>query len=138
MLWLSIIGMPSQYREMLQIEKLLKENVKMGKFILKISMLLFLLLFGVILGMQLANQNMKKMQGYDDPKMYEAFTIDQQDDGDINATVLGNQVSTTDLEEKKKEMEEWKAFNVLSSAGKGISDTLTGLFKGMAGMISDE
>lgn len=110
----------------------------MGKFILKVSMLLFLLLFGVILGMQLANQNMKKMQGYDDPKMYEAFTIDKQEDGEINATVLGNQVSTTDLEEKKKDMEEWKAFNVLSSAGKGISNVFTGLFKGMADIISEE
>jgi hypothetical protein len=110
----------------------------MGKFILKVSMLFFLLLFGVILGMQLANQNMKKMQGYDDPKMYEAFTIDKQEDGEINATVLGNQVSTTDLEEKKKEMEEWKAFNVLSSAGKGISNAFTGLFQGMADIISEE
>lgn len=110
----------------------------MGKFILKVSALLFLLFFGIILGMQLANQNMKKMQGYDDPKMYEALTIDKQEDGEINATVLGNQISTTDLEEKKKEMEEWKAFNALSSAGKGISNTFTSIFKGMAGMISDE
>ena len=110
----------------------------MGKFILKVSALLFLLFFGIILGMQLANQNMKKMQGYDDPKMYEALTIDKQEDGEINATVLGNQLSTTDLEEKKKEMEEWKAFNVLSSAGKGIAETFTSIFEGMAGMISDE
>ena len=110
----------------------------MVKFILKVSTLLFLLFFGVILGMQLANQNMKKMQGYDDPKMYEALTIDKQEDGEINATVLGRQVSTTDLEEKKEEMEEWKAFNMLSSVGKGISETCTNIFKGMAGIISDE
>ena len=110
----------------------------MVKFILKVSTLIFLLFFGVILGMQLANQNMKKMQGYDDPNMYEALTIDKQEDGEINATVLGNQVSTTDLEEKKEKMEEWKAFNILSGVGKGISETFTGIFKGMADIISDE
>lgn len=101
-------------------------------------MLSLLLLFGVIFGMQLANQNMKKMQGYDDPKMYEAFTIDKENNGEVKASLLGNQFSTKDIEEKKQEMEEWKAFNAFSSAGKGISKACTSVFESLAKVISNE
>ena len=110
----------------------------MGKFIWKASLLILLLFFGVILGMQYANQNMKEMQGYDDPKMYEAFTVEKEGDGEINATMLGQDISMADIEEKKEEMEEWKAYNVLSSAGKGISNACTGIFQGLADLISNE
>ncbi|KMY43707.1 hypothetical protein AC622_05160 [Bacillus sp. FJAT-27916] len=110
----------------------------MGKFIWKTSLLVLLLFFGVILGMQFANQNMKKMQGYEDPRMYEAFTVKKEGEGEINATVLGKEVSTGDIEKKKEEMEEWKAYNALSSAGKGISSACTDIFQGLAKLISDE
>ncbi|WP_455662582.1 DUF3679 domain-containing protein [Pradoshia sp.] len=110
----------------------------MGKFIWKTCLLVLLLFFGVILGMQYANQNMKKMQGYDDPKMYEAFAVEKESDGEVKATVLGNRVSTGDIEEKKEEMEEWKAYNAVSSVGKGISNACTGVFQGLAKLISDE
>ena len=77
----------------------------MGKFIWKASLLILLLFFGVILGMQYANQNMKEMQGYDDPKMYEAFTVEKEGDGEINATMLGQDISMADIEEKKVKLD---------------------------------
>ena len=110
----------------------------MGKFLWKTSLLVLLLFFGVILGMQYANKNMKEMRGYDDPKMYEAFAVEKESEGEINATVLGKEISTADIEEKKEEMEEWKAYNAISSAGKGISNACTGIFQGLAKLISDE
>ena len=110
----------------------------MGKFIWKTSLLVLLLFFGVILGMQYANQNMKKMQGYEDPKMSEAFAVQEESKGKINATLLGENITTDDMEEKKEEIEDWKAYHALSSAGKGISNACTSIFQGLANLISNE
>lgn len=110
----------------------------MGRFLLKTGLMMLLLLFGIIFGMQQANQNMKKMQGYDDPTMYSAFSLDKLDNGDLQAQLMGNKITVEDIETKKEKMEEWKTFNLFSSAGKGLSDLFTGLFKGLASMLDSQ
>ncbi|WP_153123355.1 YqxA family protein [Peribacillus tepidiphilus] len=99
----------------------------MVKFMLKCFLLVFVLFFGVLFGMQQANDGMKKMKGYNDPQLYSAFQVKEGKSG-TEASVLGQKVTSHDLEQKKKQLEEMKAFNMFSSIGKKISDVVTNLF----------
>jgi hypothetical protein len=104
-----------------------KEQWKMIRFFMKCFLFTTVLLIGVILGMQLANDGMKKMKGYDDPRFAGAFLISQTDKGEVEASVLGEKV--TNLEEKQKKLEEMEAFNLLSSIGKKLAQGMQSLFQ---------
>lgn len=94
----------------------------MAKFMMKTFMLTTLLLFGVLLGMQLANDGMIKMKGYKDPELSSAFTVSQTKEGEVEASVLGSKVRTMDLQQKQQQLEEHKAFNFFSSFGRKFAD----------------
>ncbi|MFC3882984.1 YqxA family protein [Bacillus songklensis] len=96
----------------------------MIKFMMKSFMLTTILLFGVLLGMQLANNGMIKMKGYEDPEFLSAFTVSQTKEGEIKASVLGSKVRTLDLQQKQEQLEERKAFNFFSSFGKKFADAV--------------
>ncbi|RFU71668.1 DUF3679 domain-containing protein [Peribacillus saganii] len=107
----------------------------MIRFYLKCFLLLGVLFFVVIFGMQHANQGMKKMKGYDDPSLYGAFTVEEYGKGGVEASILGQKVTSHDIEEKKKTLEEMKAYNFLSHLGKKLSGTISGGIKKMLDMI---
>ncbi|MGM7721059.1 YqxA family protein [uncultured Metabacillus sp.] len=90
----------------------------MVKFMFKCFVLCSVLLFGVLIGMQQANQGMIKMRGYDDPELQSAFQINNEQKGDIEASILGNKVTGQDLQEKQEQLEKIEAFNFFSQIGK--------------------
>ncbi|WP_409297586.1 YqxA family protein [Peribacillus sp. SCS-26] len=93
----------------------------MVRFSFKVLMLILVLFFGVLLGMQHANQSMKKMKGYDDPSLDSAFSIHENKSGK-QASILGETVTGGDLAEKKQKLEEMKAYNFFSQTGRKISE----------------
>ena len=96
----------------------------MVKFMMKTFMLTTILLFGVLLGMQLANDGMIKMKGYKDPDFSSAFTVSQTKEGEVEASVLGSKVRARDLQQKQQELEDHKAFNFFSSFGRRFADMI--------------
>lgn len=99
----------------------------MVKFTIKCFMLATVLLIGVLFGMQLANEGLLKMKGYDDPNFSNAFVISGTKEGDVEAAILGTKVRTLDLQQKQQELEERKAFNVFSSIGRKLADSVHSL-----------
>lgn len=97
----------------------------MAAFTLRFFFLVVILLFGVLLGMQQANNGMIQMKGYEDPDLKNAFTIQGGSGNENEASVLGHEVNTTDLEEKQKKLEEVEAFNIFSRTGKALADGIT-------------
>ncbi|MGG3469362.1 DUF3679 domain-containing protein [Neobacillus pocheonensis] len=94
----------------------------MKMFMVKSFAIAALMFISVLAGMQLANDGIHKMKGYDDPSFQNAISIDETD----HATFLGNDISSHDIEAKKKKLEEISAFNFFSSMGKKLSDGLAG------------
>ncbi|MDF9760504.1 hypothetical protein OKW24_002277 [Peribacillus simplex] len=94
----------------------------MVRFWLKCTGIVLVLFLGVLIGMQQANDGMKKMKGYEDPSLNSAFIINQSDKGEMEADILGQKVTSHDLETKKEKLEEMKAFNFFSSIGKALGD----------------
>lgn len=109
----------------------------MLRFSFKCFLIVLVLFFGVLLGMQQANTGMKKMKGYNDPSLYNAFTVTESDEGDIHASILGETVTSHDLAKKKEKLEEMKAYNFFSSVGKGMSEAVSSVFKKAFQFISD-
>jgi hypothetical protein len=97
----------------------------MVRFTLKCTFVLLVLFLGVLIGMQTANDGIKKMKGYDDPALASAFEVNQSDQGEMEASVLGEKVTSHDLEQKKERLEEMKAYNVFSTIGKKLGEALT-------------
>ncbi|MDT2045405.1 hypothetical protein CHN50_07055 [Priestia aryabhattai] len=95
----------------------------MVKFMMKSLLLSVVLLFGVLLGMQTAQQGLIKMKGYDDPSIEQVFTVSKTGEGEVEADVMGNK-RVVDLEEKQKLLEERKAFNFFSSIGKSLANSI--------------
>jgi len=109
----------------------------MIKFMMQCFLITIVLLVGVIVGMQQANQGMKKMQGYDDPSLQSAFQISDNSNGEVEASVLGKKVTSHDIEEKQKQLEQMEAFNIFSSIGKKIGQGISTIFEKIMLQLSD-
>lgn len=107
----------------------------MVRFWLKCTGIILVLFLGVLIGMQQANVGMKKMKGYEDPSLNSAFIINQSDQGEMEADILGEKVTSHDLETKKEKLEEMKAFNFFSSLGKTLGETISAAFQALINMI---
>lgn len=97
----------------------------MVKFTLKCFVLCSVLLFGVLIGMQQANQGMLKMKGYNDPDLQGAFQVESEQTGDVEASILGNKVTSQDLQEKQEQLEQIEAFNIFSQVGKQFASIVS-------------
>jgi hypothetical protein len=98
----------------------------MKLFLFKSIILASLMFLSVLFGMQQANIGIQKMKGYDDPKFKSALNIVTTEQGELQASVLGMDVSSHDLESKKQKLEEMKAYNLFSDLGKKISSGISG------------
>ncbi|MEH7109571.1 MULTISPECIES: DUF3679 domain-containing protein [Bacillaceae] len=96
----------------------------MKMFMVKSILVVALMFISVLTGMELANNGIHKMKGYNDPNLGNAVSINEKDK-DFSATFLGNNISSHDLSAKKKRLEELNAFNFFSSMGKKMSEGLT-------------
>ena len=106
------------------------------KFFMKCVLIVSLLLFGVLLGMQHANEGMKKMRGYDDPSLQGVFQITGEN-GDVEASVLGRKVTSHDLSEKQQQLEEFEAFNLFSSIGEKLGNGVSAFFKELLNLLGN-
>lgn len=95
---------------------------------MKCFLIVTVLLLGVLIGMQQANEGMKKMRGYNDPSLQGAFHI-TDNNGEIEASVLGRKLSSHDLEQKQKQLEDVEAFNFFSKLGEKLGDGISSLFE---------
>lgn len=96
----------------------------MKMFMLKAFLLVCLMFICVLTGMQLANKGIHDMKGYEDPSFESAVSVKENNDGDIETAILGNNVSSHDLQQKKEQLEKMETFNFFSSIGKTIADGL--------------
>ncbi|MGN7940768.1 YqxA family protein [Virgibacillus sp. 6R] len=111
----------------------------MMKFMLKCFVLCTILLFGVLIGMQYANQGIIKMKGYQDPDLQSAFQVENET-GDVQASILGNNVTSQDLQEKQEQLEQIEAFNFFSQIGKQfatlVSNGVSSLLESIATLLN--
>jgi hypothetical protein len=107
----------------------------MIRFSLKCLSIMLILFFGILLGMQHANQGIKNMKGYDDPSFNSAFSVKESNQGEMEAAFLGQKVTSHDLEKKKQKLEDMKAYNFFSSIGKKLSDGISAAFEKLAQLI---
>lgn len=112
-------------------------EVKMKMFMMKAFFLAALMFVSVLFGMQQANQGIINMKGYEDSAFKSAFTVQEKESGEYNALILGNEVSSHDLQEKKEQLEEMKAYNFFSSMGKKFSEGVSGTTDKMIQLITD-
>ncbi|MDQ0269514.1 YqxA family protein [Cytobacillus purgationiresistens] len=94
----------------------------MKMFMFKLSCLIALMFVSVLFGMQKANDGIHNMRGYEDPAYKSALTVGETADGELQAAILGEDVSSHDLEGKKDQLEKMQVYNFFSSLGKGLSE----------------
>lgn len=98
--------------------------------------IVLLMFICVLFGMQKANSGIHKMKGYEDQGFQSAVSI-KNEDGNMEASVLGQNITSHDLDQKKQQLEEIKAFNLLSSIGKGVADTISSLAEKGVSLVGD-
>ena len=96
-------------------------------FIVKTFLFVSLMFIAVLFGMQQANEGIQNMKGYNDSAFKGAFTLEEKESGKVTASILGNEVTSHDLKEKQKQLEEMQAYNLFSSMGKKFSDGVTSM-----------
>lgn len=97
----------------------------MKLFMLKSLFLASIMFICVLFGMQQANEGIHKMKGYDDPNLGNAFTLTEGEEGKLQASFLGKDVTSHDLEKKKQELEKMNSYNIFSSSGKKITEGIS-------------
>jgi hypothetical protein len=110
----------------------------MKMFMFKSFMIASLMFVSVLFGMQQANEGIHKMKGYDDPQFKSAFKVKEEEDGSFKSAILGNDVSSHDLEQKRKKLEEMKAFNFFSSIGKKLAEGISLAMEKTVELITDK
>ncbi|KIY22087.1 hypothetical protein UB32_10495 [Mesobacillus subterraneus] len=108
----------------------------MKMFMLKSLMLASLLFISVLFGMQQANEGIQKMKGYEDPKFKSAFSIKETESGTLETAILGRDISSHDLEQKQKQLEKMKAFNLFSSMGKKLANGISSVMEKAVELIT--
>lgn len=106
-------------------------------FMFKTFLLTSFMFIAVLFGMQQANEGITKMKGYHDESFKGAFTVQEKDTGELQASILGKDVSSHDLQQKKEKLEEMKAYNLFSSMGKKLSDGISALTENVIHFITD-
>ena len=95
-----------------------------------------MMFFIVLAGMQLANDGIHKMKGYEDLNFQNAIALDENEK-QLRATFLGNEISSHDIDEKKRKLEEMSAFNFFSTMGKSISDGVANSLEKIINLITE-
>ncbi|MFD1736630.1 YqxA family protein [Bacillus salitolerans] len=101
----------------------------MIKFMLKSFLLISVLFILVLFGMQHANDGIRNMKGYNDPNFEGAFQITEAESGDLEAAVLGERVTSHDIQEKHQKLQEMEAFNIFSKIGAKFSEGIAFFFQ---------
>lgn len=101
----------------------------MKMFFLKFVFVAALMFVSVLFGMQQANEGIHRMKGFQDNDFRKALNIEENEGGQVEVSVLGNDISSHDIEEKKAKLEQMKAFNFFSSIGKKLAEGISSITK---------
>ncbi|MEH7461266.1 DUF3679 domain-containing protein [Bacillus thuringiensis] len=88
-----------------------------------------------LVGIQVANSGLKRMKGYNDPTYEQIAHITGTNYGNIEKTIIGN---TFSVEEKQKQLEELKSFNMFESVGKGLASLVQNVTRSITYTIVDK
>lgn len=91
----------------------------------------------VLFGMQQANEGIHRMKGFEDANFKKALNVNQNEGGQMEVSVLGNDINSHNLAEKKEKLEEIKAYNFFSSIGKSLADSVSAITKKSIEFITD-
>jgi hypothetical protein len=108
----------------------------MIKFTMKFFLLLSILAIGILGGMQIANEGIREMKGYDDPQFSGAFHISEGESGELEAALLGERVTSHDIRVKQEKLEKMEAFNLFSSIGHKLADGLSSFFQKIIDLVT--
>ncbi|MBM6619238.1 YqxA family protein [Bacillus suaedaesalsae] len=108
----------------------------MIKFTLKFSLLITFAAICILVGMQIANNGIREMKGYDDPEFKGAFHITEGHEGELEAALLGEKVTSHDIRIKQEKLEQLEAFNFFSSLGSKFADATASLFQKLIDVLS--
>lgn len=106
-------------------------------FMLRTFFLTAIMFLAVLFGMQQANEGITNMKGYNDANFRGAFTLHENDIGELQASILGKDVSSHDLQQKKAKLEEMKAYNFFSQMGERLSEGISVIGKNMIHFITN-
>ncbi|TKC19971.1 YqxA family protein [Robertmurraya kyonggiensis] len=109
----------------------------MKKFFLKSIFVAALMFVSVLFGMQQANEGIYRMKGFEDADFKKALNVNQNEGGQMEVSVLGNDINSHNLAEKKEKLEEMKAYNFFSSIGKSLADGISAITKKSIELITD-
>ncbi|MCP1125230.1 YqxA family protein [Bacillus sp. 3103sda1] len=107
----------------------------MEQFTRKCILLVIGLFLITLAGMQVANSGLKRMKGYNNPTYEQIAHITETDREDVERTILGE---TFSIEEKQKQLEELKSFNMLESMGKGLTLLVQNVVRSITYTIVDK
>lgn len=99
----------------------------MKRFVLKVVLLISILFVGVLIGMQKANEGIMDMKGYEDGAFETPLSLSEGETGNIEASLLGQEMGSASISEKKKKLEEMKSFNFFSEIGKSVAGIMKGI-----------
>ncbi|OIJ22114.1 hypothetical protein BKP45_05420 [Anaerobacillus alkalidiazotrophicus] len=109
----------------------------MTKFLLKCFFITTVLFGGVLVGIQIASNNMIQMTG--DSK-YSTTNIIKKSDSNETPTVYTDltteKVTSHDLESKQEKLEQIQTFNLFSQMGVRLSDILNKLFSSILSQLT--
>jgi hypothetical protein len=109
---------------------------EMKMFFVKFIFVAALMFVSVLFGMQQANEGIHRMKGFEDNDFRKALNIEEKEGGQVEVSVLGNDISSHDIEEKKEKLEQMKAYNFFSSIGKKLADGISALTKNTIDFIT--
>ncbi|WP_440602561.1 YqxA family protein [Bacillus sp. GB_SG_008] len=107
----------------------------MEQFTRKCILLVIGLFLITLAGMQVANSGLKRMKGYNNPTYEQIAHITGADHEDVERTILGK---TFSVEEKQKQLEKLKSFNMLESMGKGLTLLVQNVVRSITYTIVDK
>lgn len=105
-------------------------------FFLKFILIVALMFVSVLFGMQQANEGIHRMKGFQDENMKEALNLSETN-GQVEVSLLGNDISSHDLAEKKEKLEEMKAYNFFSAVGKKLAEGVSTLTEKVIELITN-
>lgn len=95
-----------------------------------------LMFVSVLFGMQIANNGIKDMRGFEDPNFQGAFIINEQEEN-VQVSVLGQNMDSHDLNKKREQLEEMEAYNFFSDLGKTLANMVNGIADMVLNLISN-
>jgi hypothetical protein len=105
----------------------------MSKFLLKFFFITTVLFFGVILGIQLASNNIVEMTG---DSSYSTEKLIKIDAPVYTPKTIDKELTSHDLETKQQKLEQIESFNLFSQMGVKLSELLNLVFSNVLGKMT--